>query len=444
MKAWLDHVGIAVRDVAEALAFYRDALGLDVQGTEEVASQRVRAHFIQAGDAALELLEGTSDDSPITKYVERRGPGLHHITLRVEDIRAALAQLRSRGARLIDEQPRPGAEHALVAFIHPSAAHGVLVELKQSPVGSHLPLTDAIRRGAGPPFVAPSVSAQRIQRYRLGELELISLYDGYLRLDGGAMFGVVPWTLWSQRVPSDERGRILLAMRPLLLRGERTVLIDAGLGDKEDDKFHDIYGVERERHLEHALAEAGVSPDDIDIVVATHLHFDHVGGFTVRDTHGQVRPRFRRAQYIVHRGEWEVATHTHERNRASYLRDNFMPIADSGQLTLVDDRYAIVPGVQARMTPGHTAYHQSIWIESGGQHAIFLGDLIPTVAHVPEPWIMGYDLYPMDTLTHKKHVLQEAETRDMLLFFEHDPSAAAGRVRRIEGKRVVEAANAAG
>jgi methylmalonyl-CoA/ethylmalonyl-CoA epimerase len=131
MKATLDHIGIAVSDLAAALAFYRDALGLDVEAGEEVASQRVRAHFIPAGEAALELLEATADDSPIAKYVAKRGPGLHHITLRVDDIRAALAELKSRGVRLIDEAPRPGAHGSLVAFIHPASAHGVLVELKQ-------------------------------------------------------------------------------------------------------------------------------------------------------------------------------------------------------------------------------------------------------------------------------------------------------------------------
>lgn len=131
MKAVLDHVGIAVANLDEALAFYRDALGLEIEAAEEVASQRVRAHFVGAGGAALELLESTSDTSPIARFVDRRGPGLHHITLRVDDLAAALARLKSRGVRLIDEVPRPGAENALVAFVHPSSAHGVLVELQQ-------------------------------------------------------------------------------------------------------------------------------------------------------------------------------------------------------------------------------------------------------------------------------------------------------------------------
>jgi methylmalonyl-CoA/ethylmalonyl-CoA epimerase len=133
VKAVLDHIGIAVRDLDQALAFYRDALGLHVEAPEDVAPQRVRAHFIPVGSASLELLEATASESAIAKYVEKRGPGIHHITLRVEDIRAALAQLKARGVRLVDEEPRPGAEGALVAFVHPSSAHGVLVELKETP-----------------------------------------------------------------------------------------------------------------------------------------------------------------------------------------------------------------------------------------------------------------------------------------------------------------------
>src|SRR5436190_19407612 len=174
MKVVLDHVGIAVKDLDAALAFYRDALGLHVDAPEEVASQRVRAHFIPTGQSSLELLEATATDSAIAKYIEKRGPGLHHITLRVEDIRAALDQLKARGVRLVDQQARPGAEGALVAFIHPSSAHGVLVELKQA--------------GASPQPQPRAPSP--VRKYRIGELELISLFDGYIRLDGGAMFGV--------------------------------------------------------------------------------------------------------------------------------------------------------------------------------------------------------------------------------------------------------------
>jgi len=282
MKATLDHVGIAVQDLGEAVAFYRDALGLEIVESEDVASQRVRAHFIPAGPASLELLEATAPDSPIARFVEKRGPGLHHLTLRVDDIHGAVAQLKARGVRMIDEQPRPGAEHALIAFVHPSAAHGVLIELKQ-------------------PAPGPLYSA-RVLRFPLGDLELISVCDGFIGLDGGAMFGSVPKPLWDKKAPPDARNRITLAMRPLIIRGARTMIIDAGLGAKDDEKFHGIYRVDRSSNLDHALAAAAIAPEQIDIVLATHLHFDHAGGFTVRDASGRVRPRFPRAQYVVRRG----------------------------------------------------------------------------------------------------------------------------------------------
>ncbi len=440
MKAVLDHIGIAVRDLDAALAFYRDALGLEVEAPETVASQRVRAHFLHVGEAALELLEAAAPDSPIARYLEKRGPGIHHITLRVEDIAAALAQLKSRGVRLIDEQPRDGAEGALVAFIHPSSAHGVLVELKQTRpgrpggAGGRGRVVDDTRRpdlsdrAIGGPFDV------RVTRHTLGDLELISLHDGFFRLDGGAMFGIVPKTLWERKARCDERNRITLAMRPLVVRGVRTMIIDAGLGDKEDARFQDIYGVDRARNLDHTLAEAGLRPEDIDIVLATHLHFDHAGGFTTRDADGHLRPRFPRARYVVRRGEWEDALHTHERNRAGYLAHNLVPLLDAGVLEMVNDDQTIMPGVRVRRTGGHTMHHQSVWIESNGRHAIYVADLMPTMVHLSAPWIMGIDLYPVDTLTAKKAFIAEAEERDALVFFPHDPAVAAGRIQQHDGK----------
>ncbi|MBZ5558372.1 MAG: methylmalonyl-CoA epimerase [Acidobacteriia bacterium] len=424
MKAVLDHVGIAVKDLPAALAFYRDALGLEVEAPEDVVSQRVRAHFIPVGASNLELLEATAADSPIAKYIDKRGPGLHHITLRVDDVHAAVQQLKARGVRMIDETPRPGAEGSTIAFVHPSATHGVLVELKQSAVSSQ---PSAVSRDS------------RVRRFSIGEIELMSVCDGFIRFDGGAMFGTVPKVFWSKQHPTDDRNRVLLAMRSLIVRGARTMIIDAGLGDKEDAKFHEIYGVDRSRNLDHALAEAGVGVEDIDIVLASHLHFDHAGGFTVRDAGGRVRPRFPRAQYIVRRGEWEDATHPHARNRASYLRDNYVPLADAGVLQLVDDDQMIMPGVKVRRTGGHTMHHQMTVIESGGKTAAFVADLMPFTSHVPDPWIMGYDLYPMDTLAAKQQFVKEAIEKEILVFFAHDPVVAAGYIREENGKRIVVA-----
>lgn len=429
VRITLDHVGIAVQDLPAALAFYRDALGLHVEAPEEVPSQRVRAFFLPVGESSLELLESTAPDSPIAKFLAARGPGLHHVTLRVDDISEALAQLRARNVRLIDDSPRPGAEGALVAFIHPSAAHGVLVELKQPAQTRGRDAADATSR-----------AAQKVSRYTVGDLELISLSDGCLRLDGGAMFGIIPKPLWEKKTSADERNRIALAMRPLIVRGRRTMIIDAGLGDKESAKFCDLYGVDRSRNLDDSLSAAGLAADDIDIVLATHLHFDHAGGFTRRDASGRIVPRFPRAQYIVRRGEWEDATHTHERNRASYLVDNFVPLADAGVLQLADDDTTIMPGVRIRRTGGHTRDHQMVVIESGGQAAAFVADLIPTTAHLQAAWIMGFDLYPTETLNAKKAFVKEAIARRMLIFFEHDPQIAAAFLRDEQGKPAIEEA----
>jgi methylmalonyl-CoA epimerase len=419
MKAVLDHVGIAVRNIDEALKFYRDALGLEIEDPEEVVTQRVRAHVVPAGEASLELLEGTAPDSPITKYLEKRGPGLHHITLRVDDISAALAHLSGRGVRLIDSEPRPGAHGSLVAFIHPASTHGALVELKQ-----------ASRRQF---CLQPA-------RCDFGALHLVTLHDGLFSLDGGAMFGVVPRTLWATQSPPDDRNRILLGMRPLLVEGEwGRLLIDCGAGDKMDTTQRDIYALDRTRHLDHALADVGLSAESVDFVLATHLHFDHFGGATRRDA-GAIIPRFGRARYFIREAEWEDATHPHERNRASYLPDDFVPLKTAGVVDFYEGDGVIKPGVRVVRTGGHTGQHQIVYIETGGRTAVFVADLIPTTAHIRDPWIMGYDLFPMETLAFKKRFIREAIEREYLIFFEHDPVVAAGYIREKDGRRYVEKA----
>ena len=274
---------------------------------------------------------------------------------------------------------------------------------------------------------------------QFGDFELTPLFDGFFRLDGGAMFGVVPKPLWEKRTPADDKNRITLGMRPLLVRSDAGVmLIDAGIGDKMDDKSVAIYGIDRQRNLQHALSEAGLSADHIDIVLASHLHFDHAGGFTARDASGSIRPVFPRARYIARTAEWEDATHPHERNRASYLPENFVPLMTAGVLDLVPDDRAIAPGVRVVRTGGHTMHHQIVFIESGGRTAVFAADLIPTTAHIDEPWIMGYDLYPMDTLAFKRTFIREAIDREYLIFFEHDPVIPAGYIREKDRRKYVE------
>jgi methylmalonyl-CoA epimerase len=418
MKAVLDHIGIAVEDVEAALTFYRDALGLDVEAPEDVVTQRVRARHIPVGGPKLELLEATASDSAIAKYIEKRGPGLHHITLRVEDIRAALAHLKARGVRLVDTEPRPGAENALVAFIHPSAAHGVLIELKQ------------------PASQGPVLEAKRLA---FGDLQLTMLHDGGFKLDGGAMFSVVPRPLWEKLAPADDRHRIQLAMRPLLVEADwGRLLVDCGAGDKMAPKQADIYALTRERHLDHALSDAGLTSASIDIALATHLHFDHFGGATARK-HDALVPRFPNARYVIRSAEWEDATHPHERNRASYLQEDFVPLKDAGVVDFFEGDQTIKPGVRVVRTGGHTGQHQIVYVESSGKTAVYVADMIPTTAHLQDPWVMSYDLFPMETLAFKRRFIREAIDREYLILFEHDPRVAAGFIREnARGQRYVE------
>ena len=273
---------------------------------------------------------------------------------------------------------------------------------------------------------------------RLGDLELTPLLDRHFRLDGGAMFGVVPKPLWEKRTRADERNRIPLAMRPLLVRGDRLMIVDAGAGEKMEPKLQEIYGFERAESLDASLTAAGVRRSEIDIVLASHLHFDHAGGFTAREPSGAIVPAFPRARYVINAGEWQDATHPHERNRGSYFLENYAPLRDAGVVDIMDGDGEVMPGVRVRRTGGHTQWHQIVYLESGGATAVFAADLIPTTAHVDVPWIMGYDLYPMDTLAFKRAFVREAVEREYIIFFEHDPHIAAGYIRERDGRLHVD------
>ncbi len=272
-----------------------------------------------------------------------------------------------------------------------------------------------------------------LRTLRHGALAVHAIQAGGQKLDGGAMFGVVPKPLWEKRIPADERNRIPLGMRCLLLEHDAgLVLVDTGAGNKETDKFYEIYSIENRAldgrtFLEDGIREAGFAPEDIAYVINTHLHFDHAGGNTYRGEGGEVRPSFPQARYIVQRGEFEYATNTNERTAASYFSDNFVPLAKLDMLTLVDGETEILPGIRLLPTPGHVPYHQSILIESAGETACFLGDLVPTAAHLPLPWIMGYDVEPLVTLETKRRVLRQAMQEQWLIFFEHDALVESAR-----------------
>lgn len=270
----------------------------------------------------------------------------------------------------------------------------------------------------------------RVITRQLGDFRLHALDAGRQGLDGGAMFGVVPKPLWERKMPPDERNRITLALRPLLVEtGDELVLIDTGAGNKEDEKFRDIYGLENEGDptaLEDAIREAGFQPSDVSLLINTHLHFDHAGGDTVRQPDGSIVPSFPGVRHVVQRAEWEFAHLGNERVRASYLLPNFDPVNEAGLFDLAEGRTEIVPGIQLVPTPGHTPGHQSVLIESGDESALYLADLIPTTAHLPLPWIMGYDVEPLVTLDTKRRVLEWVERERTLLVFEHDPNIAWG------------------
>lgn len=263
---------------------------------------------------------------------------------------------------------------------------------------------------------------------KVGDIHVHSLSAGTLRLDGGAMFGVVPRVLWEKKTSPDERHRILLDTRVLLVRsGNVNLLVDTGVGPKEDEKFRETYAVTPWRLVE-ALAERSLSPGDIQVVVNTHLHFDHAGGNTRLTEGGRVEPVFPNAVYVVQRREWEDARASHERNRASYLRWNYEPLFEEGRLRLVEGEEEVAPGVFLKPLPGHTLGMQGVLLCSRGETALYLGDLIPTHHHVPLPWIMAYDLHPTLTLETKRNLLPAAAREGWTLFFEHDPHVPAARL----------------
>jgi glyoxylase-like metal-dependent hydrolase (beta-lactamase superfamily II) len=267
---------------------------------------------------------------------------------------------------------------------------------------------------------------------KLGAFEIHAVSDGSFLLDGGQMFGVVPKVLWEKKIPADALNRIRMSLTCLLIKtGRKTILVDTGIGDKFDAKFQSIYGVDHSMTLLGELEKLGIQPGDIDIVINTHLHFDHCG-WNARRVNGRVVPTFPRARYLVQRGEWEHAHQPSEKDRASYVEACFAPAEKQSEF--LDGDAEIVPGVRVEVASGHNRDLQCVRVESEGEPAFFISDLVPTRVHLPYPWIMSFDLYPMETLANKKRLLPELAEANALVVFPHDPGVPWARLIETDGK----------
>ncbi len=271
-----------------------------------------------------------------------------------------------------------------------------------------------------------------------GEIEVRYVDGGAFGLDGGAMFGVVPKPLWEKKSPPDEKNRIRMRANALVVRAAgKTIVVETGNGTKWDAKRRAIYAVEDDNPLIAALGKAGVQPDEVDIVINTHLHFDHAGG----NTHikgDRAVPTYRNARYMVQRGEFEHARNPTGRDRASYFPENFLPIAEAGQWELIEGDGEILPGISVERIPGHNADMQAVKIAGGGKKLAFVADLLPTRHHIPLPWIMAYDLYPLQTLETKRKWLPRLVNEGWVTVFGHDPDFAAATLHQQKDKIEIE------
>ena len=270
---------------------------------------------------------------------------------------------------------------------------------------------------------------------KLGPFELRGIETGRFRLDGGAMFGVVPKVLWQKTDPADENNRIAMTMRVLYAeRNGMRLVVDSGAGDKLGEKMIRNYEIESPP-LRERLLDEGIDPDGVTHAVMTHLHFDHAGGFTWRDGDGSLQLAFPNAVHFVQRRQWRAALEPNEKDRASFFPENYLPVEKEGRLELLDGEAEVAPGVRVIPTDGHTPGHQAVLLEGDGEALLYGADLIPLASHVNLPWIMAYDHQPLDTLKEKKRLLERAAAEGWVLFFEHDPRIAACRVRRNEKGR---------
>jgi len=258
-----------------------------------------------------------------------------------------------------------------------------------------------------------------LHRLTLGDTEFTILSDGTYQLDGGAMFGVVPKTLWEKRIKADERNLLTLGLNSLLIRnGKQTVLVETGIGPKLNEKAREIH--RNQMLLMESFRQAGISPDEIDVVINTHLHFDHCGWNTYYDKDGKPQPTFPNAVYYAQQGELDHAHEQHERDRVSYITDNYDPLVRSGQMRLLRGNAEIVPGISVEVYPGHTRDLQAVNIQAGDKTVCYISDLIPTSHHTDPTWVMGYDLYPLDSIDNRHRFYKRAIPERWLVVFTHD------------------------
>jgi glyoxylase-like metal-dependent hydrolase (beta-lactamase superfamily II) len=274
-----------------------------------------------------------------------------------------------------------------------------------------------------------------IDHISIGAFQIFGLRDGFFYLDGGSMFGVVPKVLWNKKAPADPKNRIKLGLNSILIDSrEALVLVDTGIGTSAKEKFYEFYSVDNKPGLVSSLQKKGYTSDEIDYVINTHLHFDHCGGNTRRSPTGEWIPTFPKAEYIIQKGEWEYALHPGERDKESYFTRNFLPLEKHGRLKLVKGKRKVCKGVEVFLAGGHTSHHQCVKVFSEGKILLFLGDLVPTSAHVGLPYVMSYDLFPLETMKNKKMIFDQAIEENWVFAFNHDPHHFFGQVKKIKGK----------
>ena len=296
-----------------------------------------------------------------------------------------------------------------------------------------------------------------MHRLTLGDFELSVFSDGTYPLDGGAFFGVIPKVMWSKKVAADERNYVMAGLNSLLIRtGKQTVLVETGMGNKLSDRMRKFYG--QPAKLLDNLSAAGIAPEDIDIVINSHLHFDHCGWNTVRDKNGKTVPTFPRAKYYAPEGEWQYARKPSDRDAISFISENYDPLVESGQMTLLKGGEEIVPGISVKTFRGHTAHMQGVIVRGSKDHhpaalsatreghtlessrvetACYISDLMPTTAHIDLTWGMGFDLYPLDTIESKREYYAQALPEKWLTVFTHDPTVPWAYIERDESGKMI-------